>query len=285
METGSYDGISSDVRLRIIQAAEQLRKSAGDQMPNVDAVRRLARVNMNSAAVVMKEWRRDLVRAASAPAGPVPDDVQRAVTAAAEQLWRIAVEQAAVELRDARAAWQRERADNESMCVQLSAACDEHVVQLEELRRAHAAWQATVRACMLRCENAGRELATGSHALERANAHLAELRTRATVLNEQVLDLTAQRSALTAENNSLAAAGEEDRRASEEKTGRLQEDLRILALEKASGEQQLASAPAALRCAQETIEATRHTCSILEQQAANAQQIINALHTRLAGVK
>ena len=51
--------IPADVRERIIAAAADLFEQSGRQaMPTVDAVRRSARVDMNAASAVMKEWRR-----------------------------------------------------------------------------------------------------------------------------------------------------------------------------------------------------------------------------------
>mgnify|MGYP006204349805 CR=1 FL=1 len=60
--------IPADVRERIIAAATDLFEQSGrETMPTVDAVRRAARVDMNAASAVMKEWR----RAQTAQAAPV----------------------------------------------------------------------------------------------------------------------------------------------------------------------------------------------------------------------
>ena len=60
--------IPADVRERVIQAAQELYEQNGrESMPTVDAVRRLARVDMNAASAVMREWR----RAQTAQAAPV----------------------------------------------------------------------------------------------------------------------------------------------------------------------------------------------------------------------
>ena len=60
--------IPADVRERVIQAAQELyEQSGGETMPTVDAVRRLARVDMNSASAVMREWRRSQTAQASSP--------------------------------------------------------------------------------------------------------------------------------------------------------------------------------------------------------------------------
>src|SRR5574344_615203 len=71
--------IPADVRERVIQAAQELYEQNGrESMPTVDAVRRHARVDMNAASAVMREWR----RAQTAQAAPVAVTVPEVVTQA-----------------------------------------------------------------------------------------------------------------------------------------------------------------------------------------------------------
>ena len=59
-------GIPSEVRERIVSVAAELFEQSGRQaMPTVDAVRRVARVDMNAASAVMKAGR-SLARCAMA---------------------------------------------------------------------------------------------------------------------------------------------------------------------------------------------------------------------------
>ena len=69
---------SQDARDRIFKAADALYDQAGREVfPTVDAVRKAAKVNMNEASTVMKEWRRTQARPAPA-AIQVPETVQLA---------------------------------------------------------------------------------------------------------------------------------------------------------------------------------------------------------------
>src|SRR3546814_17815003 len=66
--------IPADVRERIIAAATDLFEQSGrETMPTVDAVRRAARVDMNAASAVMKEWRRAQTAQAAPVAVAVPE--------------------------------------------------------------------------------------------------------------------------------------------------------------------------------------------------------------------
>ena len=58
--------IPNDIVRRITLAAYQLHEENGrSTFPNVDAVRRKARVNMNDASAVMRAWRRNQTAAAA----------------------------------------------------------------------------------------------------------------------------------------------------------------------------------------------------------------------------
>ena len=97
--------IPADVRERVIQAAQELyEQSGGETMPTVDAVRRLARVDMNSASAVMREWRRSQTAQAAPVAVTVPEAVTQAHSAALASLWQTAQELANEPLGVAQAA-------------------------------------------------------------------------------------------------------------------------------------------------------------------------------------
>ena len=87
--TQASTAIPADVRERIIAAAADLFEQSGrETMPTVDAVRRAARVDMNAASSVMKEWRRAQTAQAAPVAVAVPESVQQASSAAVATIWQ-----------------------------------------------------------------------------------------------------------------------------------------------------------------------------------------------------
>jgi colicin import membrane protein len=59
--------LNPEVHARIVAAADSQYESSGRRaLPNVDAVRKAARVNMNDASLAMKDWRRQQMTAMSA---------------------------------------------------------------------------------------------------------------------------------------------------------------------------------------------------------------------------
>ncbi|RBJ44672.1 DNA-binding protein, partial [Xanthomonas oryzae] len=97
---------SQDARDRILKAADALYDMAGREVfPTVDAVRKAAKVNMNEASTVMKEWRRTQARPAPA-AVQVPETVQQAAGSAVVAIWQAAQEAANDALRAAQAGWE-----------------------------------------------------------------------------------------------------------------------------------------------------------------------------------
>ena len=102
--------LAKDTRDRIFAAADSLYEQAGRAaFPTVDAVRKVARVNMNDASAGMKEWRRAQTAQAAPVAVQVPEAVQQASSAALASLWKEAQELANESLRAAQAGWDAER--------------------------------------------------------------------------------------------------------------------------------------------------------------------------------
>ncbi|EAB8931768.1 KfrA protein [Escherichia coli] len=188
--------IPADVRERIIAAATDLFEQSGrETMPTVDAVRRAARVDMNAASAVMKEWRRAQTAQAAPVAVAVPESVQQASSAAVATIWQQAQELANESLRSAQAAWETERAEQDAMRQELAEAFERQAGELEALQSRLASIEAA--------EAAARGEATelrGQLAAAQEQAHTAEAR--------------AQEQAHTAE----ARAQEIERRAGELRT-------------------------------------------------------------------
>lgn len=115
---------SPSVRDRINTAADALYEESGRRtMPTVDAVRKLAKVNINDASTCMREWR----RARSAPAevrqAHLPEPLQLSCVTALRALWVEAVNLSGETLRMAQAGWDAERADAEALNEQIGSAC------------------------------------------------------------------------------------------------------------------------------------------------------------------
>lgn len=131
--TSAFAAIPADVRDRVIAAAADLfAESGGQTMPTVDAVRRVARVDMNAASSVMKEWRRAQTAQAAPVAVVVPASVQQASSTAIAAIWQQAQELANESLRSAQAAWEAERAELEAMRQELAEAFERQAGELDK---------------------------------------------------------------------------------------------------------------------------------------------------------
>jgi len=153
--------IPADVRERIIDAATTLYEQSGKAtFPTVDAVRRAARVDMNAASSVMKDWRRAQTAQAAPVVVAVPEAVQQAGDAALATVWTYAQDQANEALRAAQSAWEAERAELDTMRQELAEAFEGQARELETA-------QATI-------EQLRAELADANARIER-NAEAASL--------------------------------------------------------------------------------------------------------------
>jgi len=133
--------INTEIRTRIVAAAEQLFVEAGsDRFPTVDEVRRAAKADMNTTSTVMKQWRREQVAAPATVAVSVPDSVKDAALAATAQMWSNAQELANESLDVAKKAWEAERVEADTMRAELA---DAYEAQATELADAQATAKAT----------------------------------------------------------------------------------------------------------------------------------------------
>ncbi|ASL29052.1 DNA-binding protein [Azotobacter chroococcum] len=183
--------IPADVRDRVLQAAEELYEQNGrEAMPTVDAVRRQARVDMNAASVVMREWRR-AQRAQSAPlAVTVPEAVTQAHSTALVVLWQTAQQLANESLRAAQAAWETERSEAERDRQEIA---DAYERQAREREQAQALLETADRAHQEAAQQAAQTLAEVRAALaealtraERAEACALEIEHRAEDLRAEL---------------------------------------------------------------------------------------------------
>jgi len=130
------DSISSEIRARIMAAANELWTQAGegDRFPTVDAVRKAARVSMNDASTVMREWRRMQTTQAAKVTLEIPDRVHEAVRLAGSEIWQAAQDIASEQLAAAQQQWEQERLEAETMRKELADAYDAAQAESENLR-------------------------------------------------------------------------------------------------------------------------------------------------------
>jgi colicin import membrane protein len=115
---------SPSVRDRINTAADALYEESGRRtMPTVDAVRKLAKVNINDASTCMREWRRARSAPAEVPQPHLPEQLHLSCVTALRALWMEAVNLSGETLRMAQAGWDAERADAEALNEQIGSAC------------------------------------------------------------------------------------------------------------------------------------------------------------------
>lgn len=138
--TEQSPAISAETKDRIISTANALKLELG-KLPSVDQVRRAARVDMNAASQVMREWRQNLLAQSSPVVVAIPEQVQQAATVAIAAIWTQAQELANENLRNAQGAWEAERSELDAIRVELSQAYETQATELDlvknELDRAH----------------------------------------------------------------------------------------------------------------------------------------------------
>ncbi|WP_338000533.1 DNA-binding protein [Xanthomonas cucurbitae] len=179
--------IPADVRERIIAAATDLFEQSGRQtMPTVDAVRRAARVDMNAASAVMKEWRRAQTAQAAPVAVAVPEAVQQASNAAVATIWQQAQELANESLRSAQAAWETERAELDAMRQELAEAFERQAGELDAATAALAAEKAGAEKLAQELAAVRQELDDTTSRAEKAEARNAEIERRADELRTEL---------------------------------------------------------------------------------------------------
>lgn len=130
------------VRDRVFTAADQLWEAGGRQtVPPVDAVRKAAKVNMNDASTVMKEWRAVRLTTTDKPAVVVPEKVQLAASQAVSALWAVAQDVAAEAMQAKQAEWDAERQVLDAESREKGEAVDRLASELEAAQEACRAAQ------------------------------------------------------------------------------------------------------------------------------------------------
>ena len=190
--------LSSDSRDRVFAAANQIfDESARQNMPTVDQVRRLAKVDMHAATAAMREWRRQQTAQAAPIAVAVPEVVAKANDQAVAQLWTQAQELANQSLREAQSAWDAERTELDQLRVELSDAFESQADELElaksrieaienEARETAALTTAELQKVRDELAQVRGELGAATTRAERAEATAAELEHRVADLRSEL---------------------------------------------------------------------------------------------------
>lgn len=207
--------IPADIRERILAAADELYQQSGrESLPTVDQVRRAARVDMNAASAVMREWRRQQIAKPALVAVSVPEVVAQASGQLLAQLWTQAQDLANESLRTAQASWEAERVELEQMRGELAEAFEAQAAELEDSQARADAMLNEARETAARAEaeiaRVRGELAKASTRAERAEAAADELRaerdrmaSEATEARENAARLSGQLEAVQGQNAAL----------------------------------------------------------------------------------
>ncbi|MGD0959908.1 MAG: DNA-binding protein [Methylomonas sp.] len=183
--------IHADIRERIIQAANDLYRQADRQtFPTVDQVRRHARVDMNAASAIMREWRRSQTVQAAPVAVHVPDAVVHANNQVLVALWTQAQELANESLRVAQSAWDAERTELDEMRQELANAYETQAAEFELFKTQAAdtalTHQEAAKLAASQLTSVRTELAQALTRAERAEAQVGEIERRAADLHGEL---------------------------------------------------------------------------------------------------
>ena len=182
-----YAGIAAETVQRITNAADALYEENGKSVfPNVDAVRRRARVNMNDASGVMRLWRRERSKAAAPLTTAIPAPVLDASQALLAALWKEATEAANANLSTAQNGWELERAEAEACREQLAHAFDGQSAELavsqqliDSMRAEAATLEQSLTKAATRAEALAQALHTAETKITITSARLEEIQQRA----------------------------------------------------------------------------------------------------------
>ncbi|WP_084806242.1 DNA-binding protein [Duganella sp. HH105] len=141
----SHADIAPDIVRRINEAADQLYEEAGrNAFPNVDAVRRRARANMNHVSLVMRDWRHQRMVPSAVQEDALPASLEPAGRQLLHAFWREASAIANGHLQAAQTGWEQERGELEEFRDQLAAAFDTQAGELTAACQASSALRAEI---------------------------------------------------------------------------------------------------------------------------------------------
>jgi colicin import membrane protein len=268
--------INPDIRRRIFSAADHLYEQDGrTSFPNVDSVRRAAKVDMNAASAVMRQWRRQQGAKPVLLQTVVPDEIQKASLAGLEHLWVVAQDLSNQNLRTAQAGWELERTENELLCQQLSTAFDTQAQLTADLQRSSDETQERLAAAEARCVDMASELMDRSAHTAEATARAMATEARAEGAEQRVSDLKRELEHLHDEHRGCHEKEEKTRRRHETEVQRISSEF----------EKQLAGAQA--RAAGLALELAENSRRLAEANtiAGTLQARINELERRASDLQ
>jgi DNA repair exonuclease SbcCD ATPase subunit len=215
----SHADIAQDIVRRVNEAADQLYEEAGRSgFPNVDAVRRRARVNMNHASLVMRDWRHRRI----APTAVLEDALPAALEPGARQLlnafWHEANMLANSHLQTAQAGWEQERRELEEFRDQIAAAFDSQAGELAAAHQANGSLRNEIAAQQQRLASLEQLAGDARTKSGNAEAALAHAKTQLQELHESLREAlhAQQQLALRLQEQHATAAASAERNLSEQ---------------------------------------------------------------------
>ncbi len=183
----SQADIAPDIVRRINEAADQLYEEAGrNGFPNVDAVRRRARANMNHVSLVMRDWRHLHLVPSAVPEDALPAGLESAGRQLLNAFWREASAIANGHLQAAQAGWEQERGELEEFRDQLAAAFDAQAGELAAACQAGSALRAEIGTQQNQLAALTRRVADAETSAGNAGAALAHAQTQLRELHESL---------------------------------------------------------------------------------------------------
>lgn len=184
------DGVDKSVLERIEQAANELYvENNHERFPTVDAVRRRAKVDMNTASLVMKDWRKKQLSKAAPATVDVPKELSEAFSHSIKSIWEQAQAIANESLKRAQQSWENERQEAEEMTAEISKAFDEQTLHLEEVTEESSKLKEQLREQSLEKDKLLMEIESVRGELTAAKEQLAEKTGAIDAYKEQLLIL------------------------------------------------------------------------------------------------
>lgn len=178
--------VNQETRAKIMAAANQLYERAERAaFPRVDEVRSLAKVDMNAASTVMKEWRRMQTAIPATVVAAIPERLRLAHETALTTLWGEAQEIANEALKAAQASWDIERAEADSLRDEVSSAYEAQAIELRDVL-------AKVQEQAEMLEDAAKKSADDAELLTAVTKERDEALTRAAIAEQKAQDLEAR---------------------------------------------------------------------------------------------
>lgn len=259
--------IATEIKERIFEAADRLHAAPGREgFPTVDAVRREAKVDMNSASAAMKEWRKAQTAAPAAVAVAVPESIGKAASELVASVWKQAQELANDSLKSAEAAWAVDRTEADALRAELAEAHDAQTLQidglLQQLTAAEALASITAAQHLEQVNGLEQQLLGAEQLLHDTRETLAKKEGK---LEGVTAQLSAAQVALSKAETAMGTA--------EQRTALLEQQLQALRDKNADLQGQLDQATSRATVAEATLEAQRQVVAKAEQatQAAHAK--------------